>query len=137
MSSTKAPSARKPYQPAMPRHWWLRHSYFRRYMLREATVLPLLFFVGCLIGGLFSLTEGESGWLNWQAFMSRPWVMGLNLLALAASLYHAKTFFVLFPRVMPLRIGRRVLSPSLIVAAQWGGTAAVLVSLLWIVWVTQ
>ena len=45
-------SARKPYQPKLSRSWWLKHNYYRLYMLREATVLPLLFFLGCLLYGL-------------------------------------------------------------------------------------
>ena len=48
-------SARKPYQPKLSRSWWLKHNYYRLYMLREATVLPLLFFIGCLLYGLYYL----------------------------------------------------------------------------------
>jgi len=130
-------TARKPYKAPMPRTWWLKHGHYRRYMLREATVLPLLFFVACVIAGLFSLAQGEAAWLRWQAFMARPWVLLLNTLALAASLYHAKTFFELFPRVMPLRIGSRTLPSFLLIAAQWGGTVTVVAVLLLIVRYTQ
>ncbi len=137
MSSVQNRSPRKPYHPPMPRNWWTKHGYYRRYMLREATVLPLLFFVACVIAGLFSLARGEAAWLHWQAFMARPWVLLLNALALVASLYHAKTFFELFPRVMPLRIGSKTLPSLLLIMAQWGGTATVVVVLLLIVRYTQ
>jgi fumarate reductase subunit C len=133
MSSTESPSARKPWQPPMPRTWWLKHGYYRRYMLREATVLPLLFFIGCWIVGLFCLAQGEAAWADWQRFMARPWVLLLNGLALLASLYHAKTFFELFPRVMPLRIGSRTLPSQLLIAAQWGATVTVAIVLLLLV----
>lgn len=36
-------SARKPYHSELTRWWWLKQRYYRLYMLREATVLPLLF----------------------------------------------------------------------------------------------
>lgn len=137
MSSIESRSARKPYQPPMPRSWWLKHDYYRRYMLREATVLPLLFFIACWIAGLFCLAQGEAAWMRWQGFMAQPWVLLLNGLALAASLYHAKTFFELFPRVMPLRVGSRTLPSQLLIAAQWGATATVVVVLLLIVRYTQ
>ncbi|WP_333606604.1 fumarate reductase subunit C [Arsukibacterium sp.] len=110
-----------PYQPVMPRNWWLQHRYFRLYMLREATVLPLLFFIGCLLYGLYCLGQGEVQWQHWLAFMAQPWVVLCNLLAFAASLFHAKTFFELFPRVMPIA------PPAVMIAGQW--LASVLVAL--------
>ena len=86
--------ARRPYLQPLSRSWWLKHGFFLRYMLREATVLPLLFFCGCLLAGLYSLSQGESQYQSWLAFMAQPWVIALHALLLLASLYHAKTFFV-------------------------------------------
>lgn len=117
-------SARKPYQPILSRSWWLKHNYYRLYMLREATVLPLLFFLGCLLYGLYCLTQGAAHWQSFQAFMQQGWVIALNLLAFAASLFHAKTFFALFPRVMPL-------APAwLMISGQWLATLLVAAGLL-------
>jgi fumarate reductase subunit C len=115
---------RRPYLPPFDRYWWLRQRYYRLYMLREATVLPLLFFIGCLIYGLISLALGELNWQQWLLFMQQPWVIALNLLTLMASLFHAKTFFELFPRVMPLAPAK------LMVAGQWLATIAVSVGFL-------
>lgn len=132
MSNSNSTSPRKPYQQPLPRTWWLKHGYYRRYMLREATVLPLLFFIGCWVVGLYCLAAGPAAWAQWQAFMAHPLVILGNGLAFAASLYHAKTFFELFPRVMPLRIGTKTVAPQLLVAAQWGGTVSVLL-VLWLI----
>lgn len=123
-------SVRKPYNSELTRWWWLKQRYYRLYMLREATVLPLLFFLGCLLYGLYSLQQGEAQWQAFYQFMQQGWVIALNTLALAASLYHAKTFFVLFPRVMPLA------PAALMVAGQWLATLAVIVSLLILAGVT-
>lgn len=121
-------TTRRPYQTALPRTWWLKHRYYVFYMLREATVLPLLFFCGCLIAGFYSLSQGEQSWLNWLAFMATPWVIALNLFTFAASLFHAKTFFELFPRVMPL------LPAPVMITGQWLGTLAVCAGLLLLFW---
>lgn len=112
-------NGRRPYLPVMKRDWWMQQRYFRMYMLREATVLPLLFFVGCLISGFYCLAVSEAHWFSWQGFMAEPWVMMLNGLALAASIFHAKTFFELFPRVMPLA------PASVMIAAQWAAMLVV------------
>jgi fumarate reductase subunit C len=109
----------------MTRWWWLKQHYYRCYMLREATVLPLLFFLGCLLYGLYSLQQGAAQWLAFNQFMQQGWVIALNTLALIASLYHAKTFFALFPRVMPLA------PPALMVAGQWLACLGVMITLLW------
>lgn len=101
-------------------------------MLREATVLPLVFFLLCLMAGMVALVQGADSWQGWVGFMGSPVVLALNLLALAASLYHAATFFVLFPRVMPLRIAGRSLPDNMIVAGQWAGVVVVALLFFWL-----
>ncbi|WP_346797098.1 fumarate reductase subunit C [Halomonas sp. Bachu 37] len=120
------------YLPRLTRTWWLKHRYFKLYMAREATVLPLVFFIGCLLAGLYSLLQGTESWAGWLAFMAHPLVILLNCLALAASLFHAWTFFELFPRVMPLRVGTRTIPASFIVLGQWVGVVAVIALFAWI-----
>ncbi|MGO2149044.1 fumarate reductase subunit C [Halomonas sp.] len=116
----------------LKRNWWLKLRFFKLYMLREATVLPLVFFLLCLLAGMVALLQGPESWQRWIAFMGSPIVLLLNLLALAASLFHAATFFVLFPRVMPLRIGHYQLPDKAIVAGQWAGVLAVLLLFIWL-----
>lgn len=122
------------YKSELGRTWWLKNPAFKAYMLREATVLPLVFFILCMLCGIYSLTKGEQSWLNWVAAMGNPLVLALNALALVASLYHAATFFVLFPRVMPIRVNGKKVSDQLIVAGQWAGVAGVFVLAAWIFW---
>ncbi|MCH8493543.1 MAG: fumarate reductase subunit C [Idiomarina sp.] len=119
------------YKPELTGSWWLKHRFFMLYMLREATVLPLVFLLCSLLAGIYSLASPEQ-FASWQAFMARPWVLALHGLALVAALYHAFTFFQLFPRVMPIRIGARLLPPALMVAVQWAAVLAVIVLFLWL-----
>ncbi|MCC5882932.1 MAG: fumarate reductase subunit C [Halomonas sp.] len=118
--------------PPLKRTWWLKHRYFVAYMVREATVLPLLFFAACLIAGMIALLRSDAAWSSWLEFMSAAPVLMLNGLALVASLYHAWTFFQLFPRVMPLRIAGRTLPSQAIVAGQWAGVVLVLLLFVWL-----
>lgn len=117
----------KGYKVELTSRWWLKHRFFKLYMLREATVLPLVFFIGAMLKGVYSLQNAVQ-FNAWQAFMSHPLVITLNILALLAALYHAFTFFVLFPRVMPIHIGAKAVPANLIVIAQWlavvGATSA-------------
>lgn len=122
------------YKTELGRTWWLKNSAFKAYMLREATVLPLVFFILCMLAGIYSLSKGEQAWQSWVVAMSSPLVLVLNVLALVASLYHATTFFVLFPRVMPIRLGDKKVPDNLIVAGQWAGVAGVFVLAAWVFW---
>lgn len=119
------------YKPELTGRWWQKHGYFKRYMLREATVLPLLFLLFSLIAGAFSVADATR-FAHWQAYMAHPAIIGLHGLALVASLYHAATFFVLFPRVMPIRLGTRKVPDAAIVAGQWTAVAIVTVLMLWL-----
>lgn len=118
-------SNRKPFVREMPRTWWKENPFYQFYMLREATVLPLIFFTLFLTFGLASLVIGESAWLNWLQFMKNPIVIAINIVALAGSLFHAQTFFSMMPQVMPIRIKGKLVEKKWIVAAQWAAVAAI------------
>lgn len=122
------------YRPTLSRTWWLKNNAFKTYMLRELTSLPLLFFLLCLTIGLYSLGQGESQWQHWQSVMQNPLVLLINAVAFAASLFHAWTFFQLFPRVMPIRLGATTVPASALVAGQWAGVVAVFALVAWLFW---
>jgi len=120
------------YRSELTRTWWLKHHAFKAYMLREATVLPLFFLLLSLAMGIYSLWQGQNQWQAWQIIMGHPVVLVVNSIALMASLYHAWTFFQLFPRVMPIRLGEKTLSPKVLIAAQWAGVASVIGLFAWL-----
>ncbi|CZF84235.1 fumarate reductase [Grimontia sp. AD028] len=126
-------SNRKPYVREMKRTWWKDHPFYRMYMVREATVLPLIFFTLCLTFGLGSLVVGEAAWNGWLSFMANPVVIAINIVALAGSLFHAQTFFSMMPQVMPIRIGGKLLDKKVIVLTQWAAVAVISAVILFLV----
>ncbi|WP_261816144.1 fumarate reductase subunit FrdC [Vibrio gallicus] len=116
-------SNRKPYVREMKRTWWKDHSFYRTYMVREATVLPLILFTVFLTIGLGSLVKGPEAWASWLEFMKNPIVVIINLLALAGSLFHAHTFFSMMPQVMPIRVKGKAVDKKAIILAQWAAVA--------------
>ncbi len=116
-------SNRKPYVREMKRTWWKDHPFYRFYMVREATVLPLILFTLFLTGGLGSLVKGPEAWPTWLDFMANPLVIAINLVALAGSLFHAQTFFSMMPQVVPIRLGGKLVDKKIIVLAQWAAVA--------------
>jgi len=118
-------SNRKPYVREMNATWWQKSSFYRMYMLREATVLPLIFFTLFLTFGLGSLVKGPESWEVWLTFMANPVVIAINIVALAGSLFHAHTFFKMFPQVMPVRLKGKLVDTKVIVLSQWVVVAAI------------
>lgn len=119
---------RKPYVRTMERTWWSKHPFYRFYMVREATVLPLILFTLFMLCGLASLVKGPQAWIQWQHFMQNPLVIAINIVALAGSLFHAATFFSMMPQVMPIRVKGKLLASTVIIATQWA--AVVVISLI-------
>ncbi|EOA3785753.1 fumarate reductase subunit FrdC [Vibrio vulnificus] len=116
-------SNRKPYVREVKRTWWKAHPFYRFYMLREATVLPLILFTLFLTVGLGSLVKGPEAWQTWLNFMANPVVIAINIVALLGSLLHAHTFFSMMPQVMPIRLKGKPVDKKIIVLAQWAAVA--------------
>ncbi|MDR9827862.1 fumarate reductase subunit FrdC [Vibrio sp.] len=116
-------SNRKPYVREVKRTWWKGHSFYQFYMVREATILPLILFTLFLTFGLGSLVRGPEAWESWLGFMSNPVVIAINIVALAGSLFHAQTFFSMMPQVMPIKIKGKPVDKKLIVLSQWAAVA--------------
>lgn len=101
--------ARKPWVSSQSPGWWWRHPAYRLYMLREATSVPLLLYALCLLSGVYRLVQGEQAfatWLDW--FFSPPLVL-LQVVALAAALLHAITWFRLVPKILVIPTPRGLL----------------------------
>lgn len=125
-------SYRKPYQPRQSRWWWTKNPFFLRYMIREATSVFVLIYSLLLILGLYQLKQGETAWQQWLALVNHPALILFNLLALAAAIYHAATWFKLAPKIMVVRLGDWKLPEPLMVKGQWIGmllTTAMLLAL--------
>lgn len=126
-------SKRKPYVRPVERNWWSKHSFYRFYMLREATVLPLILFTLFLTFGLGCLVKGPEAWDAWLNFMANPVIVLINVVALAGSLFHAQTFFSMMPQVMPIKIKGKAVEKKAIVGAQWAAVAVISIIVLLIV----
>lgn len=126
-------SNRKPYVREVKRTWWKDHPFYRFYMVREATVLPLILFTLFLTVGLGALVKGPEAWDSWLAFMANPIVIAINIVALAGSLFHAQTFFNMMPQVVPIRLNGKLLDKKIIVLTQWAAVAFISLIVLFVV----
>ena len=90
------------YQTPLPATWFMQRPGFCRFMLREATCIPLAGYLVFLLVWLHRLGgEGDS----FAAFVEtcrHPVIVALHVVFLLGALYHSITWFNLTPKIMPL-----------------------------------
>ena len=112
------------------RGWWRRNPFFIRYMVREATAVAVAVYAIVLTTGVVRLAQGEAAWNGWLEALRSPWSLLMHLVLLAAMIVHAKSWFEIMPKTMPMIfIGGRRLAAATITRTGWGATIAVSVAL--------
>ena len=123
---TRSAGAGRAYIRPM-RGWWRRNPFFIRYMVREATAVAVGVYAIVLSTGVVRLAQGEAAWNGWLEALRSPWSLLMHLGLLVAMIVHAKTWFEIMPKTMPMIFigGRRLAAPT-ITRTGWG--AAIVVS---------
>ena len=113
------------------RGWWRRDPFFMRYMVREATALAVLAYAVILAFGVVRLAQGEAAWNGWLAALRSPWSILLHLVLLVAMAVHARSWFDIMPKTMPMMVvgGERV-AASTITRTGWAATVVASLALL-------
>ena len=131
-----APPARaRPAYVRPMRGWWQRDPFFMRYMLREATSVAVAVYALVLTFGVVRLGQGEAAWNAWLAALRTPAALLLHAVLLLAMIIHAKSWFEIMPKTMPMIItGGKRLSAATITRTGWAAAllaSAALFALAW------
>jgi fumarate reductase subunit C len=106
------------------RRWWRRDPFFTRYMLRECTAFAVLLYAAVLVSGLWALAAGEMAWLNWLAAFRAPWALVMHAVLLVSMVVHAKSWFEIMPKTMPvLHLGGQRVPQRRITLLGWAAAA--------------
>ena len=95
------PGGHAVYQPPVDRLWWLRRRAYLVFVLRELTSVGVAWSVAYLLLLLRAVAAGTTA-AFWD-FAAQPWVIALNVLALAATAFHSVTWLNLAPKAMVIR----------------------------------
>ena len=127
-------AARRPYVRPMG-GWWRRNPYFVRYMVREVTAVAVLVYTIVLTVGVVRLAQGEAAWNGWLQALRSPWSLLLHAVLLISMFVHAKSWFEIMPKTMPMMVigGRRV-SAALITRSGWAATVVASIVLWMLAW---
>lgn len=115
--------------------WWRRDAFFRRYMARELTAFAVAAYALILCVGLVRLAQGEAAWNGWLEALRSPLSIALHLVLLVAMVVHAKSWFEIMPKTLPMiHLGGRRLRGETITRAGWAATVLFSLLLFALVW---
>ncbi|MEV4838086.1 hypothetical protein AB0K05_26480 [Nonomuraea sp. NPDC049486] len=91
-----------PYVRGRDRLWFARSRRYTIFVLRELTSVFVAWTVAYLLLMIAALTGG--GYAGFVALAGRPWMIVVNVVALAATCFHAITFLNLAPKATVVRL---------------------------------
>jgi fumarate reductase subunit C len=105
--------------------WWRRDPFFMRYMARETTAFAVAVYAIILCVGIHRLAQGEAAWNDWLAALRTPWSLLLHAVLLIAMGVHAKSWFAIMPKTIPMLFigGHRVAASTI---TRVGSAAAII-----------
>ena len=121
------------YRPPVSRFWWLHRRSYLVFVLRELSSVFVAWFVVYLLLLVDAVHAGSDSYQRFVQWSSNPWILGLNIIAMAFVLLHAITWFNLAPKAMVIRIKGRRLRPRPVVAAHFTAWAVASAVVAWIV----
>ncbi|WP_214371014.1 hypothetical protein [Pseudonocardia sp. H11422] len=133
MSERASPTRARPYRPRVSRFWWVHRRSYLLFVLRELSSVFVAWSVVYLLLLVDAVYQGPDSYQRFLEWSGRPWVLVLNVVALAFVLLHAITWFNLAPKAMVVRMrGRRLPSRS-VAAAHFTAWAVASTVVAWIV----
>lgn len=132
-SLPRDPTRPQRYRAPTSRLWWVHRRSYLLFVLRELSSLFVAWFVVYLVLLIDAVHGGMDSYQRFLELTGRPWVLALNLAAMAFVLLHAITWFNLAPQAIVVRVqGRRLPAPA-VAAAHFGAWAVASAVIAWIV----
>jgi fumarate reductase subunit C len=128
---TTAPSGQ--YRPRTDLLWWVHRRSYLLFVLRELSCVFVAWFVVYLVLLVAAVHDGSDAYEWFLAWSARPWMVALNLVALAFLVLHAVTWFLLAPKALVVRLQGRRLPPRMVAAGHFGAWVVVSAVVAWIV----
>ena len=95
----------KLYRRPMAFGWWLENGAYFRFIARELTCIFVGAFALLTLDMVRALGQGPAAYAAFAARMGTTAYIAFSLVAFAAVLYHAVTFFRLVPTTVVVRLG--------------------------------
>ena len=113
--------------------WWVRKRSYFVFVMRELSSIFVGWFVFYLLTLVAAVNRSEAAYNDFLDWASTPWVVVLNVVALAFLVLHVITWFSLTPKAMAIQLRGQPVPASLVIASQYVGLAVVSAFVFWLV----
>lgn len=121
------------YRPPVSVFWWLKRRSYLIFVMRELSSVFVAWFVVYLLLLVHAVSSGSAEYQRFLDLSARPWMLTLNVIAMAFVLLHVVTWFSLAPKAMVVKVGRWRVPPSLILAAHYGAWMVTSAIVAWVI----
>jgi fumarate reductase subunit C len=121
------------YRARVSTYWWLWSWPYTKFVLREISSIFAAYFVVLTLFQIHALGRGPEAYARFEARLSSPLVVLLNLIVLAFVLLHTITWFNLAPKAIVLRVGGWRVPGALIAASNYGAWLVITAIIAWFV----
>jgi fumarate reductase subunit C len=120
------------YRPRVSVWWWLKKKAYARFVLRELTSVAVAWFAVLFLWIVRALAQGPDEYARALARLESPWMVAINVIALAFLVFHAVTWFNLAPAAMVVRIAGKRVPDWVIAASNYAAWVVVSAVVLWL-----
>jgi len=123
----------KMYHRPISTWWWVRKRSYFVFVMRELSSIFVAWLVAYLLMLVAAVGRSEAAYNDFLDWASSPWVVVLNVVALAFVVLHVVTWFSLTPQAMDVRLRGEPVSAALVIASQYVGLVVVSAFVFWLV----
>lgn len=121
------------YRRPISTWWWTRKRSYFVFVMRELSSIFIAWLVVFLLVLVAAVGRSEAAYRAFLEWAASPWVVALNVLALAFLALHVVTWFALTPQAMAVRVRGQRVPAGAILASQYVGLIVVTGFVLWLV----
>jgi fumarate reductase subunit C len=121
------------YRRRMPVFWWVRRRSYLAFVARELSSVFVAWFVAFLLLLVKAVGDGPAAYQRFLDWSANPWIIALNVIALAFVVFHAVTWFKLSSQAMVVRVRGNRLPPSMVTGGNYAAWAVLSAIIIWIV----
>jgi succinate dehydrogenase subunit C len=121
------------YRRPISTFWWTKRRSYFVFVMRELSSIFVAWWVVFLLLLVIAVGRSEKAYDDFLDWASSPWVVLLNIVAMAFVVLHVVTWFSLTPQAMDVRLRGRPVPAAPIIASQYVGLAVVSAFVYWLV----
>jgi fumarate reductase subunit C len=121
------------YRPRTSVFWWVGRRSYLVFVLRELSSVFVAWSVVFLLLLIHAVSQGGKQYQQFLNLSSNPWMLSLNVIALAFLVFHVFTWFNLAPQAMVIRQRGKRVPRSRIISAHYAGWALLSALAAWLI----